>query len=100
MEYDSTRLTTNCHGRNAWRWNGHRCSDALTVAVFDDGSEYTGVTIAACALTAQEVANPIPLEPDDESEAAEEDSEEDDSEAEDDEDSDDDAPSLVPGLGR
>ncbi len=31
VEYDSTRLTTNCHGRNAWRWNGHRCSDALTV---------------------------------------------------------------------
>ena len=66
MEYESTRLTTNCHGRNAWRWNGHRCSDAITTAVFDDGSEYTGVTIAACALTSQEISNPIPEEPDDE----------------------------------
>jgi hypothetical protein len=66
VEYKSTRLTTNCHGRNAWRWNGHRCSDAMTVATFDDGTEYTGITIAACALTQQEVANPIPEEPDDE----------------------------------
>jgi len=66
VEYDSTRLTTNCHGRNAWRWKGVRCSDAITTATYDDGTEYTGVTIAACALTQQELANPIPEEPDDE----------------------------------
>jgi hypothetical protein len=48
--YVSTRLTTNCHGRNAWRWHGFRCSDAMTTATFDDGTEYSGVTIAACAV--------------------------------------------------
>ena len=97
VEYDSTRLTTNCHGRNAWRWKGFRCSDAVTTAVFDDGTEYTGVTIAACALTAQEVANPIPEEPDDE---VEEDSEEDSETEDEDSGSDDDSHALVPGLGR
>ena len=66
VDYESTRLTTNCHGRNAWRWKGFRCSDAVTTATFDDGTEYTGVTIAACTLTQQELANPIPEEPDDE----------------------------------
>ena len=93
VEYESTRLTTNCHGRNAWRWKGFRCSDAVTTAVFEDGSEYTGVTIAACALTPQEIASPIPEEPDDEVE--------DDSEADEDgpEESDDRPRSLVPGLG-
>ena len=65
VEYQSTRLTTNCHGRNAWRWKGYRCSDAVTTATFDDGSEYTGVTIAACTLTQQELDNPLPEEPDD-----------------------------------
>ena len=65
MDYESTRLTTNCHGRNAWRG---RASAARTrsTATFDDGTEYSGVTIAACALTQQELANPIPEEPDDE----------------------------------
>ena len=99
VEYDSTRLTTNCHGRNAWRWKGFRCSDAITTAMYDDGTEYTGITIAACALTAQELANPIPEEPDDE---VEEDSEEDGrgrrgprTAA-----ADDDSHALVPGLGR
>jgi hypothetical protein len=65
VDYQSTRLTTNCHGRNAWRWKSWRCSDAVTTATFDDGSEYTGVTIAACALTQQEINNPLPEEPDD-----------------------------------
>lgn len=56
----STRLTTGCHGRNAWRWNGYRCSDAMTTATFDDGTEYNGVTIAACQLEGQEGAAPDP----------------------------------------
>lgn len=47
---DSTRVTTSCHGRNAWRWNGFRCSDAVTTVTFADGTEYSGLTIAACAL--------------------------------------------------
>jgi hypothetical protein len=51
---ESTRLTTNCHGKNAWRWNGYRCSDAVTDAVFPDGTTYHGVTIAACRLPASE----------------------------------------------
>jgi len=93
VEYESTRLTTNCHGRNAWRWKGFRCSDAVTTAVFEDGSEYTGVTIAACALTPQEIASPIPEEPDDE---VEDDSEDDGGAPE---ESDDRPRSLVPGLG-
>jgi hypothetical protein len=49
-ELESTRLTTNCHGRNAWRWNGYRCSDAITDVTFSDGTTYHGVTIAACPL--------------------------------------------------
>ena len=64
-DYDSTRLTINCNGRNAWRWKGYRCSDAITTVTFDDGTEYTGVTMAACTLTAAELANPLPVEPDD-----------------------------------
>lgn len=48
--YTSTRMTTNCHGRNAWRWNGFRCSDAMTTATFEDGTEYNALTIAACAV--------------------------------------------------
>jgi hypothetical protein len=48
--FTSTRLTTNCHGRNAWRWQGWRCSDAMTTAVFPDGTDYTSITIAACAV--------------------------------------------------
>jgi len=48
--YVSTRMTNSCHGRHAWRWHGHRCSDAMTTATFDDGTEYSGVTIAACAI--------------------------------------------------
>ncbi|HVL86258.1 MAG TPA: hypothetical protein VM367_18480 [Pseudonocardia sp.] len=48
--YTSTRLTTNCRGKNAWRWNGYRCSDAVTTATFADGTEYTAVTIAACEV--------------------------------------------------
>lgn len=50
-ELESTRLTTNCHGRNAWRWNGYRCSDAVTDVVFPDGTTYHALTIAACALS-------------------------------------------------
>ena len=93
VEYYSTRLTTNCHGRNAWRWKGYRCSDAVTTAVFDDGSEYTGVTIAACTLTQTEIANPIPEEPDD--------PDEDDTDDQPDADTRNPAaPSLVPALGR
>ncbi len=48
--YTSTRLTTDCHGRNAWRWHGYRCSDAMTTTTFSDGSDYTALTIAACTL--------------------------------------------------
>lgn len=48
--YNSTRLAANCHGRNGWRWHGYRCSDGYTTVTFADGSEYDGVTIAACAL--------------------------------------------------
>lgn len=47
---DSTRVTTSCHGRNAWRWRGYRCSDAMTTVTFADGTEYSGLTIAACPL--------------------------------------------------
>ena len=65
VQFDSTRLINNCSGRNAWRWKSWRCSDAITTATYDDGTEYTGVTIAACALTQQEIDNPIPVEPDD-----------------------------------
>ena len=94
-DYESTRLTTNCHGRNAWRWKGFRCSDAVTTATFDDGTEYSGVTIAASALTQQELDHPIPEEPDDE--GAEDDSGDDSGDEGDSEDSDA-PPALVPGL--
>lgn len=49
--YESTRVTTSCNGRNAWRWQGYRCSDAITTATFADGTEYSGITIAACAVS-------------------------------------------------
>ena len=98
VDYESTRLTTNCHGRNAWRWKSFRCSDAVTTATFDDGTEYTGVTIAACALTQQELANPIPEEPDD-PEAEDDNGDGGDSEDSDGEQSDA-APALLPGLHR
>lgn len=52
--YDSVRLATNCEGRNAWRWNGWRCSDALTNITFPDGETYHGITIAACQITADD----------------------------------------------
>jgi hypothetical protein len=48
--YESTRLTTSCHGKNGWRWRGHRCSDAVTEVHYADGDSYRGVTIAACEL--------------------------------------------------
>ncbi len=57
-DYTSTRLTTNCHGRNAWRWKGYRCSDAMTLATFADGSEYNSITIAACVLANEPAAAP------------------------------------------
>jgi len=98
VDYESTRLATNCHGRNAWRWKNYRCSDAVTTGTFPDGSDYTGVTIAACTLTQEELAHPIPEEPDD--------PDPDDSNDGDDsgDDSGDDAqqsetPSLLPSLG-
>ncbi len=50
--FESTRVTTSCNGRNAWRWNGYRCSDAITTATYADGTEYSGITIAACELAA------------------------------------------------
>lgn len=53
-QYDSTRLATNCEGRNAWRWNGWRCSDSLTSITFSDGETYHGITIAACQITADD----------------------------------------------
>jgi hypothetical protein len=92
--YESTRLTTNCHGRNAWRWKSFRCSDAFTTATFDDGTEYTGVTIAACALTQQELANPIPEEPDDEVEDSDDEGHDDEGHGDDS----DAAPALLPGV--
>ncbi|MCX6467487.1 MAG: hypothetical protein NTW05_28480 [Pseudonocardiales bacterium] len=49
---ESTRSATSCYGRNAWRWNGYRCSDALTTVTYRDGTEYNGVTIAACVVEA------------------------------------------------
>jgi hypothetical protein len=48
----STRMATNCHGRNAWRWKNVRCSDAMTTFNWDDGDEYTGKTIAVCGIAA------------------------------------------------
>jgi hypothetical protein len=49
-EMESTRLATECEGKNAWRWKGYRCSDAITDVVFAGGDTYTGITIAACRL--------------------------------------------------
>jgi hypothetical protein len=49
-QMESTRLSTECEGRNAWRWHGYRCSDAVTDVVFASGATYTGITIAACEL--------------------------------------------------
>src|SRR5690606_14792676 len=49
-EMESTRLATECEGKNAWRWKGYRCSDAITDVVFASGDTYTGITIAACRL--------------------------------------------------
>lgn len=48
--FESTRVTQSCNGRNAWRWQGYRCSDAITNVVFADGTEYRGISIAACTL--------------------------------------------------
>ena len=49
-QMESTRLATECEGKNAWRWKGYRCSDAITDVVFVGGGTYTGITIAACQL--------------------------------------------------
>ena len=57
---DSTRVTTSCQGRNAWRWNGYRCSDAITTVTFPDGTEYSGITIAACPVGAEGAADAEP----------------------------------------
>jgi hypothetical protein len=96
VEFDSTRLTTNCNGRNAWRWKSYRCSDAITTATYPDGTEYNGVTIAACTLTQQEIANPLPAEPDDPIDDSS------DASSDDSDDSDDDAGAagLLPELTR
>lgn len=53
----STRLTSSCRGKNAWRWKGFRCSDAMTTTTFEDGTEYNATTIAACALPEGVVAD-------------------------------------------
>lgn len=58
--YSSTRRTTSCQGKNAWRWHGYRCSDAMTTITFDDGTEYTGLTIGACKLPAGPPASTPP----------------------------------------
>ncbi|GEL18498.1 hypothetical protein [Pseudonocardia asaccharolytica] len=58
--YVSTRLATNCDGRNAWRWHGYRCSDAVTTARWPDGTEYTSLTIAACELPTDAPAEAAP----------------------------------------
>jgi hypothetical protein len=49
-QIESTRLATECEGKNAWRWKGYRCSDAITDVVFADGGTYRGITISACRL--------------------------------------------------
>jgi hypothetical protein len=49
-QIESTRLATECEGKNAWRWKGYRCSDAITDVVFADGETYRGITISACRL--------------------------------------------------
>ncbi|MBW0114355.1 hypothetical protein [Pseudonocardia abyssalis] len=65
--FESTRVTQSCHGRNAWRWNGYRCSDATTSVVYADGTEYRGITIAACPVPAGSPANTPAPEPAEES---------------------------------
>jgi hypothetical protein len=57
-QLESTRLATECEGKNAWRWKGYRCSDAFTDVVFADGTTYSGITIAACRLP-ETAAGPI-----------------------------------------
>lgn len=61
--FESTRVTKTCHGRNAWRWKGFRCSDATTSVVYADGTEYRGITIAACPLPSGETASEPEPEP-------------------------------------
>jgi hypothetical protein len=56
--FESTRVTQSCNGRNAWRWNGYRCSDAITNVVFADGTEYRGISIAACPAPGGEMTAP------------------------------------------
>jgi hypothetical protein len=51
---ESTRLARECSGKNAWRWKGYRCSDAMTEVVYSDGTTYRGVTMAACRLPESE----------------------------------------------
>lgn len=56
--FESTRVTQSCNGRNAWRWNGYRCSDAITNVVYADGTEYRGISIAACSAPGGETTEP------------------------------------------
>ena len=58
--FESTRVTQSCHGRNAWRWNGYRCSDAITNVVYADGTEYRGISIAACTVPGGATTAPEP----------------------------------------
>lgn len=58
--FESTRVTQSCNGRNAWRWNGYRCSDAITNVVFADGTEYRGISIAACTLPGETTTDAEP----------------------------------------
>ncbi|MDN5931847.1 MAG: hypothetical protein L0I24_12430 [Pseudonocardia sp.] len=58
--FESTRVTQSCNGRNAWRWNGYRCSDAITNVVFADGTEYRGISIAACTVPGGATTDPEP----------------------------------------
>ncbi|MEU5670076.1 hypothetical protein ACGF3C_23915 [Micromonospora sp. NPDC047762] len=48
--YTSNRVTTYCSSRNAWRWNGYRCSDAMTTTVWNSGERHYDLTIAQCAV--------------------------------------------------
>lgn len=54
--FESTRVTQSCHGKNAWRWKGYRCSDAMTTVTFADGTDYSAISIASCALGDAEAA--------------------------------------------
>lgn len=58
--FESTRVTQSCNGRNAWRWNGYRCSDAITNVVYADGTEYRGISIAACTVPGEATTDPEP----------------------------------------